>query len=130
MARWMLVMCRFERDLYLSPDADHGRRWWDLVESLQRVHRPEGPRPTDWAAKIHLAVAPVYYQNYLLGELVAAQLRHHIDAVLGGLVGNPAVGTYLVEAVFAHGMRHRWDRLLERATGEPLTARPFAATLA
>lgn len=129
MARWMLVMCRFERDLYRAPDADHGRRWWDLVESLQGVHRPDGPRPWDWAAKIHLAVAPVYYQNYLLGELMAAQLRHHLDAAHGGLVGNPAAGRRLVEAVFRPGMRLRWDRLLESATGEPLTARYFADTL-
>lgn len=129
MARWMLVMCRFERDLYRAPEGDHGRRWWDLVESIQHVPRPDGPRPTDWAAKIHLAVAPVYYQNYLLGELVAAQLRHRIDSALGGLVGKPAAGRYLVEAVFAHGMRHRWDRLVATATGESLTARHFAATL-
>jgi peptidyl-dipeptidase A len=129
MARWMLVMCRFERDLYREPEGDHGRRWWDLVESIQLVHRPDGHRPTDWAAKIHLAVAPVYYQNYLLGELVAAQLRRRIDDAHGGLVGNPEAGRFLRDAVFAPGMGTRWDHLVAAATGEPLTARHFAASV-
>ena len=36
---------------------------------------PRRPRTQpDWAAKIHLAAAPVYYQNYLYGELFASQL--------------------------------------------------------
>ena len=34
----------------------------------------EGRTAPDWASKIHLAVAPVYYQSYLLGELLASQL--------------------------------------------------------
>lgn len=129
MARWMLVMCRFERDLYRAPDGDLGRHWWDLVESLQLVRRPDGERPTDWAAKIHLAVAPVYYQNYLLGELAAAQLRHHIDTHEGGLVANPGAGRFLLGSVFSPGLRHRWDRLLASATGEPLTAGHFVAAV-
>ncbi|MER3452659.1 MAG: peptidase M3A and M3B thimet/oligopeptidase F, partial [Acidimicrobiia bacterium] len=126
MARWMLVMCRFERELYRTPGADHDTRWWDLVEQIQLVRRPEGRHAPDWAAKIHLAVAPVYYQNYLYGELVAAQLRAHLERACGGLVDRPAAGKLLRDEVFAPGMSLRWDRLVESATGEPLSARHFA----
>lgn len=39
----------------------------------------------DWAAKIHIALAPVYYHNYVLGNLTAAQLRNHLEErVVGG----------------------------------------------
>ncbi len=43
-ARWVLVMTHFERGLYADPEADHARRWWDLVERFQLVTRPDGPR--------------------------------------------------------------------------------------
>ena len=79
-ARWVLVMTNFERSLYADPDADLDTLWWDLVERYQLVQRPDGRHAPDWAAKIHLAAAPVYYQNYLYGELFASQL----DATLVG----------------------------------------------
>ena len=37
----------------------------------------------------------------------------------------PAAGSLLAERVFAPGLSLRWDRLIERATGEPLTAAYF-----
>ena len=73
-ARWVLVMTNFERELYADPDADLDTLWWDLVERYQLVRRPDDRHAPDWAAKIHLAAAPVYYQNYLYGELFASQL--------------------------------------------------------
>jgi peptidyl-dipeptidase A len=129
-ARWVLVMTNFERGLYADPDADHDARWWDLVEQFQRVRRPDGRHAPDWAAKIHLTVAPVYYQNYLYGELVASQLQATLDARAGGVVDEPAAGRLLVDEVFRPGASLRWDRLVERATGEPLTAAHLARQLA
>ncbi len=128
-ARWVLVMTHFERGLYADPDADHDTRWWDLVERFQRVRRPDGRRAPDWAAKIHLTVAPVYYQNYLYGELVASQLQSTL-AARGGIVDRPEAGRLLVDEFFRPGAALRWDRLVEHATGEPLTAAHLAAQLA
>jgi peptidyl-dipeptidase A len=129
-ARWVLVMTHFERGLYADPDADHDTRWWDLVEQFQGVRRPDGRHAPDWAAKIHLTVAPVYYQNYLYGELVASQLQATLGARAGGLVDQPAAGRLLVDELFRPGASLRWDRLVERATGEPLTAAHLARQLA
>lgn len=122
MVRWVLVMTTFERGLYADPDADHERRWWDLVERFQLITRPDGRSAPDWAAKIHLASAPVYYQNYLLGELVAQQLRHTIEQRYGGLVGVAAAGEFLRTEFFGPGASVRWDDLVRDATGHPLTA--------
>jgi peptidyl-dipeptidase A len=129
-ARWVLVMTSFERGLYDDPDGDHDRRWWDLVERFQLVRRPAGRVAPDWAAKIHLAVAPVYYQNYLYGELVASQLEAMLQREHGGLVDRPGVGRTLSDRVFRPGASIRWDALVERATGEPLTPKHLAAQLA
>ncbi|GMU79726.1 MAG: hypothetical protein AMXMBFR46_25160 [Acidimicrobiia bacterium] len=128
-ARWVLVVTHFERRLYADPDADLDRIWWDLVERFQLVRRPAGRRAPDWAAKIHLAVVPVYYQNYLYGELFASQLAAALRTRVGGLVDHPAAGALLRDRVFRPAASARWDHLVEHATGAPLTAGAFAAEL-
>jgi peptidyl-dipeptidase A len=117
-ARWGLVMARFEEALYADPGrSDLDTLWWDLVESIQLVSRPPGRAAPDWAAKIHVAVAPVYYHNYVIGELFASQIAHTVDA----LSHNLEAGRWLTERVFAPGARMRWDELCRSAFGAPLS---------
>ncbi|HEX9343526.1 MAG TPA: peptidase M3, partial [Actinomycetota bacterium] len=123
--RWCLVMVRFEQAIYRDPAADLTSVWWDLVERLQGLHRPEGRQQPDWAAKIHLAHAPVYYQNYALGELMAAQLDAAVRAAAGGFIGRPEAGAFLTERVFAPGASFTWSGLIESATGRPLGVEAF-----
>lgn len=123
--RWVLVITNFERAMYRDPEQDLNSLWWDLVERYQHLTRPEGRDAPDWAAKIHLALFPVYYQNYQLGDLIASQLDHHIRTEYGGLVGNPAAGEFLIERVFAPGDRRDWQAALEFATSGPLQVDPF-----
>jgi peptidyl-dipeptidase A len=125
-ARWVLVMTHFERGLYANPDGPHDARWWELVERYQRVHRPDGRRAPDWAAKIHIAAAPVYYHNYLFGEMIASQLA----ATLGSLVDREDAGEFLSTRVFAPGASLRWDHLIEAATGSSLSPAVLAHELA
>jgi peptidyl-dipeptidase A len=129
-ARWVLVVTHFEQRLYANPDDDLDTIWWDLVERYQLVRRPDGRHAPDWAAKIHLAVVPVYYQNYLYGELVASQLDATLHRRFGGLVDRPDAGRFLVDEFFAPAASRRWDQLVADATGEPLSARHLADQLA
>jgi peptidyl-dipeptidase A len=136
--RWELVMIHMERALYGDPGQDLCARWWSLVERFQGVRRPPGRHAPDWAAKVHFSVAPVYYQNYLLGEMLASQLQAHLlEHVIGGdgdrwerYVASPAVGEFLRSAYYAHGRRWNWRELVSRATGRPLDSGPFVADLA
>ncbi len=129
MIRWCMVMIYFERDLYADPDQDLNTLWWDYVEKFQFVPRPEGRNEPDWAAKIHLGTAPVYYQNYLLGELIASQilatLEKDVEEKKHPLVDNLAAGEFLVEKVFKPGARYHWNEMLEKATGEKLNPQYF-----
>ena len=132
-ARWCQVMVRFERALYENPERDLNELWWNLVQTYQMVTPPDGRDEPDWAAKIHIVSAPVYYHNYMLGELLASQLDHYIQRnVLGAgsarvpMNGRPEVGEYLKESVFKCGKRERWDRMISGATGEPLNPGYFA----
>jgi peptidyl-dipeptidase A len=130
-ARWILVMVYFERELYRNPDRpDLNGLWWELVERLQMVRRPDGrdPAGTDWAAKIHLSLSPVYYHNYLLGELMASQISAHARREVPqgrSIAGQPSVGRFLRERIFAPGASLDWNELLVHATGEGLSAGYF-----
>ena len=128
--RWVLVMTNFERALYADPEADLDAVWWGLVSRYQLLTPPDGRTAPDWAAKIHVACAPVYYHTYLYGNLVASQLRATLDRVAGGLVGRREAGAFLGEKVFRPGQSLRWDRLIEATTGEPLTAAHAARDIA
>jgi peptidyl-dipeptidase A len=130
--RWALVMFHFERELYADPDrADLNSLWWDLVERLQLVKCPPERDEPDWAAKIHVAVAPVYYHNYVLGHLIAAQLRHHLEErVTGGpFFMSEVAGRYLLEAVFGPGARNGWEDTVLGATEERLNPDYFVKSL-
>jgi len=132
-ARWAMVMYAFEKSLYAHPDQDLNERWWDLVEKYQMVPRPEERDAPDWSAKIHFTIAPCYYHNYMLGELLASQLHHTlVTQVLAeagdrdsGYVGHPAVGQFLQEKVFSPGKVDPWNIMIEKATGEPLTVQYY-----
>lgn len=128
--RWVLVMTNFERSLYGDPEMDLDARWWDLVEQYQLLRRPDGRSAPDWAAKIHVALAPVYYHTYLYGQLVASQLAETLRSECGGLVGRAEAGRLLEERIFRPGLSVRWDRLIAQATGAPLSAAAFERDLA
>jgi len=133
-SRWAQVMYRFEKEMYKNPDQDLNKLWWDLVEKYQLLKRPAGRNEPDWATKIHIATYPCYYHNYLLGELLASQLYYYIvgnilksqDYKFQSFVGKPEVGAYLKEKVFMPGSRWYWNEMIEKATGEKLTAKYYA----
>jgi peptidyl-dipeptidase A len=136
--RWELVMCHMERELYRDPEQDLETLWWDLVERYQWVRRPEGRRAPDWASKIHFSVAPVYYHNYMLGEMMASQLQDQLlTEVLGGgpevwqrYVTSPEVGAFLQQRLYRTGKALDWRDTVRQATGRPLSVAAFVEDLA
>jgi peptidyl-dipeptidase A len=128
--RWVLVMNAFERALYADPEGDLDSTWWELVARHQLVTPPEGRHAPDWAAKIHIAVSPVYYHTYLYGAIVALQLKDTLDGAAGGIVGRPEAGAFLAQRLFAPGQSVRWDHLVEQASGAPLSVDPLAREVA
>ncbi|MEG1762956.1 MAG: M2 family metallopeptidase, partial [Bacteroidales bacterium] len=134
-SRWAQVMYRFEKGLYENPDQDLNALWWSLVEKYQLIKKPQGrENMADWASKIHIATSPCYYHNYLLGELLASQLNNYICTQIlktdniktPNYVGNIAIGEYMVNKVFAPGAIYPWNEMIEKATGEKLTAKYYA----
>jgi peptidyl-dipeptidase A len=135
--RWALVMVHFERGMYSDPDQNLGKLWWDLKQRYQLLNPPENTDRPDYAAKMHILTAPVYYHSYVLGDLFAAQLRHYIAREILGLsdpletcfYDHPEVGTYFREKISGPGNLYAWNDYVRRAMGEPLTAKYFALDL-
>jgi peptidyl-dipeptidase A len=128
--RWCLTIVQFERHFYADPEQDLNGLWWDLEERFQGIPRPEGRNAPDWAAKIHVATAPVYYQKYLLGRMFSAQLTRKMDADLGNWwQGRPRSGEYVKQMLFMPGAQYAWAGLVERVTGAPLGVEALAASV-
>lgn len=134
-ARWVLVMYNFEKLMYADPDQDLNKLWWNMVEKYQYVKRPEGRNAPDWASKIHFVMAPCYYHSYLLGEMLASQLNHHMAEIIPAMktdkgisyVGKKEIGTYLRKNIFEPGNIYHFNEMIKRATGEPLTPKYFVS---
>ena len=133
-SRWAQVMYRFEKGMYENPDQDLNKLWWDLVEKYQMLKRPAGRNEPDWASKIHIALYPCYYHNYLMGELLASQFTYYIakniyktdDIRTLDFSKNPEIGKYFIDKVFKPGMKYQWNDMIEKATGEKLNPKYFA----
>ncbi len=135
-SRWCQVVTRFEKEMYAHPEkgVDYfNDYWWKLKEKYQLVKKPDGRNNPDWAAKIHISAYPVYYHNYMLGELFAYQMNYYIATNIlhtdnikqTFLGGNKAIGNYFIEKVFKPGARYRWDKFVEEATGDSLNPKYY-----
>jgi peptidyl-dipeptidase A len=133
-SRWCQVMLRFEKGMYENPEQDLNKLWWDMVERYQLLKRPAGRNAPDYGSKIHIVSAPVYYHNYMMGELFASQLHHAIarkvykgEAPAGVVyVGNPEVGAFMRRHVFEPGRTLSWNELTRFATDADLGPEAFA----
>jgi peptidyl-dipeptidase A len=133
-SRWSQVMYRFEKALYENPDQDLNKLWWDLVERYQLLKRPKDRNEPDWASKIHLVTSPCYYHNYLMGELLASQMYYYVtekvlkstDFKNQSFANKPEAGKFFMEKIFKPGTKYYWNDMIEKATGEKLTAKYYA----
>jgi peptidyl-dipeptidase A len=118
-SRWVLVMTAFERELYRDPSQDLNVLWWSLVEKYQKIRKPQGrEKKSDWAAKYHIGLAPVYYFSYLLGEMFASA----IEEVLSTEFVSERTGDFLKEKLFYPGNSMTWTELVKHVTGKPLSS--------
>ena len=125
-ARWVLVMLNFEKALYENPDQDLNALWWDIVEKYQMLKRPEGRDAGDWASKPHFTIAPVYYHNYMLGELYSAMIR---EAIAGLEPGSDEYRNVFVDRIFKPGSVDTWPEFVRKSMGKDFSPAAFAKEL-
>jgi peptidyl-dipeptidase A len=122
-SRWVMVMVNFEAQLYSNPEQDLNELWWSLVEKYQKIKRPSGrENQNDWCSKYHIALAPVYYHSYLLGEMFASMILDKIEADSGNreMEGKVEVGNLLKSKLFAPGSSLTWRELVVNVVGKEI----------
>ena len=133
--RWVLVMLNFEKALYENPDQDLNKLWWDMVEQYQMLNRPDhrdaaeeegGLRPATWASKPHFTVAPVYYHNYMLGELYSAMIR---EAAAELQPGSGEYSSLFIDRIFKPGSTWLWPEFVRQSMGKDFSPEAFAREL-
>jgi peptidyl-dipeptidase A len=132
-SRWCQVMLRFEKAMYEDPKQDLNALWWELVAKYQQVKKPAGRNAPDYGSKIHICSAPVYYHNYMMGQLFASQVHHALSKEVFNAapnkvtyIGEKKAGEFMKKKVFEPGRTKDWKELTKFATGEDLNPKAFA----
>jgi len=112
--RTTLATLYFEFFAYQNPDQDLNKLWWDLYEKYTFLPRHDEAK--GWAGIIHFATHPVYLQNYLLADMIAAQTNFRLKQDLGEMADNPGFKNFMVTKYFAPGASLPWNAILQAAT--------------
>ncbi len=133
------VMPAFEHDLYAEdlPQDQWNARWWQYAREFQGIAPPDAARALvgapfdDAATKTHINDDPAQYYDYALSYVLLFQLHDHIareilheDPRDTDYYGRRDVGDFL-RGLLRPGALVDGNRLLEEATGRPLTAQPM-----
>ncbi|MBN1773316.1 MAG: hypothetical protein JXB32_18785 [Deltaproteobacteria bacterium] len=125
--RSLVAKCRFHYAAFDDPSADLAALESRLSEELLGVPGPERPL---WADDMFLAQPQIYVQNYVIAELIAAQVWEALRRRFApDPTADPGVGPFLREAFWRHGQARDWRELIAEATGRPLDARALVREL-
>lgn len=132
--RKQMVIAEFEREIYSNPLQDLDHLWRELNMKYLDIQYPEEKGVCFWATNKYFTSLSCYVQNYILADIVAAQIKHTVELnVLNGgtlpLQNNKKVGEYLVNRLFRYGDLFPWKKLIEKSTGEPLNSQYFVNEL-
>jgi peptidyl-dipeptidase A len=116
---WTMALVEFERRMYEDPDGHLNDIWWAIVEEYQGIPRPEHWNYPYWASKAHLTTLPVYYHNYLLGEVAASQIEHSLEHQFGTWHSTRSLH-YVREQIFRHGLARPWQEIIRSSCASEL----------
>ena len=124
--RALMARTVFEYRVYEALDSDLLALFQGVLEEYLGVPCDE---VTGWADSPFWTSHSAYLQNYVIGEAAASQTLAALRRRYGRLIGEPQVGTWLVEHYYASGASLPWMEKLVRATGAPLGTADLIADL-
>ncbi|HEX2911801.1 MAG TPA: M3 family metallopeptidase [Chloroflexia bacterium] len=121
--RNLLAQARFEIEAYDNPSANLNRLLADYEARYLLTPLNLTPR---WAAVSFPTTHPIYRQNYILAELIAAQTHAEIERRFGFFFqlpedGRKAVFNFLRANYYAPGAFTEWADKIRNATSKPLS---------
>lgn len=115
----------FEKEIYENPDQD----FEELFTEIKKEYRREDyPIRFSWVQMIPFfasADESMYYQNYILRYIIAAQVHTALREKFGTVFGKKEIGKFLIERLYQFGMSRPWREVIREATGKDLDAGAF-----
>lgn len=124
--RGLSAQVAFEYAAYDNPEQDLD----DLrARTEQRYLGVAYNRTPRWAGSAFPSGYPIYYQNYILADVIASHTHKQLRAQFGSVTANPAVMAHLREQYWAPGALVDWTEKIERCTGQKLSSAALVAEL-
>lgn len=108
-----------EYQIYENPNADPDQILTLTERDILGVTIEATPR---WAADSWYINYPIYWQNYVLADLIASQIHQTLDARYGGLHGHPEALAEIRKFYYAPGATIDWQEKILQHTGSALQA--------
>ncbi len=124
--RNLVALSTFEFQAYDNPDQELNRLWSKIRSQYLCVQENETPQ---WASQSIFTTHPIYFQNYIIADLIAAQTITHLKDTHKPLLGNPEVSKFLISNYYAPGASVDWQEKIKKATGRRLSAKPLIQQL-
>ena len=127
----MIAVPFFEKALYELAEADvTPARVQALADEVEtRIQGGLTARPLLAVPHILSDESSAYYHGYVLAEMSVYQTRAHFMAKYGSIVDNERVGRDLEDVYWAPGNGENFRDLVQRMTGQPLSADAWVADL-
>jgi peptidyl-dipeptidase A len=124
--RRLIAGALLEYHIYEDPDQDIEGLSAQLLHKFMLVKS----EPSElWAANPFNVSHPVYLQNYVLAEMIAQQIYNYLRHHYAMLLGNRAVGKFMIRNFFAKGGETPWRDKIVYATDRPLGPEALLADL-
>jgi hypothetical protein len=105
---------------YSESGEDLGARDRTVMREIRLLEFPDEDPPL-WEANTWYTSYPIYWQNYILASLIAAQIHDAITSRFGlSASSNPGIAKYLQENFYSRGNEIPWNDRVVRGTGKPL----------
>lgn len=118
----------FEYAAYANPDGDLDQINAEIEARILGCAVDPSPR---WAAEPNAWYSryPVYWQNYVLADVVASQIHADLRQRFGSVWGSREAVEFMRAAYWAPGGSVEWEEKLARATGAGLSTQALVADL-
>ncbi len=125
--RNLMALSIFEFLAYENPEQNLNKLWSRTQAKYLFVSENETPQ---WAAQSIYTTHPIYFQNYILAEMIAAQTIRCLKEKYGQLLKNARIAEFLIQNYYSPGSSVDWPQKIEKATGTKLGAEALVQQLA
>jgi peptidyl-dipeptidase A len=109
-----------EYEMYKNPAQNLDSLERAMIQRYLLVEVDSAERP-QYASSIWYVTYPCYYQNYILADMIGAQLQEALSDKFGvEKISDPGVAGWITSHLYATGEKQEWTERIRNATGKGL----------